>query len=106
MSIENIIRRDVLLKPLTTMKTGGPASYFAEPSNEEEIIELIKFANDNNLKTFILGNGSNVIADDDGFDGCIISCTWILDYFHMADIVRLDIFQFVQIGQFTIVEVD
>ena len=72
MSIENIIRRDVLLKPLTTMKTGGPASYFAEPSNEEEIIELIKFANDNNLKTFILGNGSNVIADDDGFDGLII----------------------------------
>jgi UDP-N-acetylmuramate dehydrogenase len=72
MQLENIIQRDVLLKPLTTMKTGGPASYFAEPSSEEEIIELLKFAGDNNLETFVLGNGSNVIADDDGFDGLII----------------------------------
>ena len=72
MPIEDIVRRDVILKPLTTMKTGGPASYFAEPSSEEEIIELLKFAGDNNLETFVLGNGSNVIADDDGFDGLII----------------------------------
>ncbi len=72
MPIEDIIRRDVVLKPLTTMKTGGPASYFAEPSTEEEIIELLKYAKDNSLEVFILGNGSNVIADDDGFDGLII----------------------------------
>lgn len=72
MPIEDIIRKDVVLKPLTTMKTGGPAAYFAEPSCEEEIIELIKFAEDKNLEVFILGNGSNVIADDAGFDGLII----------------------------------
>ena len=72
MPIEDIIRRDVILKPLTTMKTGGPASYFAEPSCAEEIIELLKFAKDKSLEVFILGNGSNVIADDRGFDGLII----------------------------------
>ena len=72
MPIEDIIRRDVVLKPLTTMKTGGPASYFAEPSTEEEILELLKFAEDNSLEVFILGNGSNVIAEDEGFDGLII----------------------------------
>ena len=72
MDIGKIIRRDVVLKPLTTMKTGGPASHFAEPSNEEEIIELLKYAKANDLEVFILGNGSNVIADDRGFDGLII----------------------------------
>lgn len=72
MEIEKIIQRDVVLKPLTTMKTGGPASYFAEPSNEEEIIELLEYAKKNDLEVFILGNGSNVIADDAGFDGLII----------------------------------
>lgn len=72
MPVDNNIQRDVLLKPLTTMKTGGPASYFAEPSSEEEIIELLSYAKDNGLEVFILGNGSNVIADDDGFDGLII----------------------------------
>ena len=72
MPIEDIIRRDIVLKPLTTMKTGGPASYFAEPSSEEEILELLDYAKKNSLEVFILGNGSNVIADDDGFDGLVI----------------------------------
>ena len=49
MSIEDIIRRDVLLKPLTTMKTGGPASYFAEPSSEEEITGLLDYAKEHGL---------------------------------------------------------
>ena len=72
MAIEDIIRRDVPLKPLTTMKTGGPASYYAEPSSEEEILELLKYAEANSLEVFILGNGSNVIADDKGYRGLII----------------------------------
>jgi UDP-N-acetylmuramate dehydrogenase len=72
MFIEDIIRRNVELKPLTTMKTGGPAAFFAEPSSEEEIIELLSFAETQGREVFILGNGSNVIADDKGFDGLII----------------------------------
>lgn len=72
MPIEDIIRRDVVLKPLTTMKTGGPAAFFAEPSSEEEIIELLSYAEAKGIEVFILGNGSNVIADDRGFDGLII----------------------------------
>ncbi len=72
MEIEKIIRRDVILKPLTTMKTGGPAQYYAEPSNEEEILELLSYAKENALEVFILGNGSNVIADDKGYKGLII----------------------------------
>ena len=72
MDIEKIIRRDVELKPLTTMRTGGPAAYFAEPSSEEEITALLDYADKKDLEVFILGNGSNVIADDSGFDGLII----------------------------------
>lgn len=72
MDIEKIIRRDVELRPLTTMRTGGPAAYFAEPSSEEEITALLDYADKKDLEVFILGNGSNVIADDSGFDGLII----------------------------------
>ena len=54
------------------MKTGGAAAFFAEPSSEEEIIGLINFAKENSLPYFVLGNGSNVIADDDGYDGLVI----------------------------------
>lgn len=72
MDIEKIIRRDVELRPLTTMRTGGPAAYFAEPSSEEEITALLDYADKKDLEVFILGNGSNVIADDSGYDGLII----------------------------------
>lgn len=72
MAIEDIIKNNVILKPMTTMKTGGPASHFAEPSSEEEIIGLLDYAEAQGLEVFILGNGSNVIADDAGFDGLII----------------------------------
>ncbi len=72
MDIEKIIRRNVELRPLTTMRTGGPAAYFAEPSSEEEITALLDYADKKDLEVFILGNGSNVIADDSGFDGLII----------------------------------
>ena len=72
MDIREIIRENVPLKPLTTMRTGGRASFMAEPSCEEEITELLDYAARNGLEVFILGNGSNVIADDDGFDGLVI----------------------------------
>lgn len=72
MAIEDIIQRNVVLKPFTTMKTGGAAAYFAEPSSEEEIKALLDHARVNNIDTFILGNGSNVIAADAGYDGLVI----------------------------------
>jgi len=66
------IRENVLLKPMMTMRTGGPARFFAEPSSTQEIIELLNYAEEAKLEVFILGAGSNVIASDEGFDGLVI----------------------------------
>lgn len=72
MNIEELIKSKVELKPLTTMKTGGPAKFLAEPSTSNEILACLDFARDNSLEVFILGAGSNIIVDDDGFDGLVI----------------------------------
>lgn len=69
---EPAIQRDVILKPFTTFRCGGPAKYFAEPSSEEELISLLAFAKENGLETFILGLGSNILVSDEGFDGLVI----------------------------------
>ena len=66
------IQRDVILKPYTTFRCGGPAKYFAEPSSEEELVSLLEFAKENGLETFILGLGSNILVSDEGFDGLVI----------------------------------
>lgn len=63
---------DVSLKEYSTLKVGGVCKYFVRPKNEEELLKLLKYIKDNNLKYYVLGNLSNVILDDSYFDGVII----------------------------------
>ena len=63
-----MILQNVSLKNYNTFKIGGNAKYFAETDNAEEIIDLLEKYE----KVFILGNGSNVLFSDDGFDGLVL----------------------------------
>jgi len=67
------IRENFSLKKLTTMKVGGPARYFAEVLNIDELKEAIGFAHDKKLEILILGGGSNVLIADSGWDGIVIN---------------------------------
>jgi UDP-N-acetylmuramate dehydrogenase len=69
------IQENISLKEKTTLKIGGPARYFAEPQKKEEILELFRWAKEQALPVFILGNGSNVVISDSGFSGLVISLT-------------------------------
>lgn len=64
----------ISLKSLTTFKIGGLASVVAYPQSFVEFQNLIKFCVDKEIMYYILGAGSNILADDSGFDGVII-CT-------------------------------
>ena len=57
----------------TTFHIGGNAKCMVFPKTIFELKRMIKICNRNNLKYFILGNGSNVLFDDNVFDGVIIS---------------------------------
>lgn len=64
--------KDRLLKDYTTLKIGGPAWYIVEVCNKEEINKCIDIAKNCNIQTFILGNGSNVLVMDKGYEGIVI----------------------------------
>lgn len=66
------IRKNEILKPYTTFRCGGPATEFAEPSTQEEIIELLSYASSEGKEVLILGAGSNMLISDLGFDGLVI----------------------------------
>lgn len=66
------IQENITLAPYTTFKIGGPAKFFVEAKNEEELLEALQYAKNNNLEVFILGGGSNVLISDSGFDGLVI----------------------------------
>ncbi len=61
------------LKQYSTMRTGGCAKVIVFPKNIGEIVKILKICQKNREKTLILGNGSNILFDDNGFDGVIIS---------------------------------
>ena len=70
----NNIKLNVPLCRVTTMRVGGDAHFFIEPKSVLELIKTIKYCKKNKIKYYILGNGSNVIFSDDGYDGMVI-CT-------------------------------
>ena len=63
---------NVPLAGYSTFRCGGPAKFFAEPSTGEETAYLFKWVEDKGLDVFVLGNGSNCLISDDGFDGLVI----------------------------------
>lgn len=66
------IRRDVLLAPLTTMKVGGPADYFATAATVEQLQGLVAWCHEVRLPYFVLGGGSNILISDRGVRGLVI----------------------------------
>lgn len=66
------IRSNVPLAPLTTLKLGGPARFFARVKNVAQLEGASDFAHQQGLATFVLGGGSNVLFTDAGFDGLVV----------------------------------
>ena len=68
---KNIYENEPMAARLT-MKVGGPARYFFEPKDKAALTGLIRILYKENIPYYVLGNGSNVIAREEGFDGVII----------------------------------
>ena len=68
----NILKYDLSLASVCTMKTGGNAKYAFFPNDKNDIRDIISFLKNNNIKCNVIGNGSNVIYPDEGYDGAVI----------------------------------
>ncbi|HZR27725.1 MAG TPA: UDP-N-acetylmuramate dehydrogenase [Terriglobales bacterium] len=66
------IQEHVPLAPLTTFQVGGPARYFIEAQNEEDVSAAVAFARERGLQLFVLGGGSNLVVSDSGWDGVVL----------------------------------
>jgi UDP-N-acetylmuramate dehydrogenase len=66
------VQENVRLAEFTTLKIGGNARFFVRAQTEDETVEALKFATQNDFKVFILGGGSNVLISDAGFDGLVL----------------------------------
>lgn len=60
------------MKNHTTFKIGGPVDVMIIPTNEEEIIDCIKFLREKDIDFLIMGNGSNLLIRDGGIRGVVV----------------------------------
>ncbi len=67
-----IVLQDFPLARLTTVRTGGPADWFARPGTEADLLELLAWAAGEGLTVEVVGSGSNLLVADDGFRGLAI----------------------------------
>ena len=72
---EEDIKANELLSDHTSYKIGGPADIYIYPKNTDQLIGLLQILKGEKVPFFILGKGSNILASDKGFKGCIIDLT-------------------------------
>lgn len=68
----DIVEKEVPLSEFTTWNVGGPARYFCEPESLDQLRQTIAFAEEFDLETLFLGNGSNLLVSDEGFPGLAV----------------------------------
>ena len=64
--------RDVSLASKSSFRIGGGADVGAFPKNEEQMARAFALAKEFEISVFVVGNGSNLLFDDDGYRGCIV----------------------------------
>ena len=69
---EDNFNYDVNLSNYSWFNLGGNAEYFFKAKDKKQLIEFLREAKKKNLKTIILGAGSNTLFRDNGVQGAVI----------------------------------
>lgn len=70
--LEEIVETNYPLAKRTWYGLGGPADFFIRPKTIEQLQEVVRLSNENNIKMYVMGFGSNLLIDDKGVRGGVI----------------------------------
>ena len=57
----------------TSYGIGGPASAYIMPKDRDDLAKILKFAKKNRISVHFVGSGSNLLVNDHGIDGLVIT---------------------------------
>lgn len=66
------IQQNIPLAEYTTFKIGGPARYFVEIKDKDELVEAWQWAKNQGVEVMFLGGGSNILISDEGVEALIL----------------------------------
>lgn len=56
----------------TTFRIGGPAAFWCTPQDTEQLRQALRSCREVGSRVYLLGNGSNTLFADEGFDGAVV----------------------------------
>ena len=68
-----VIRCNEPLAKHTTLRVGGPADIYVEPTSEQDLAAVLASCHGHGWQLFVVGRGSNLLVRDHGFRGVVIS---------------------------------
>ena len=75
-SIPNVsVSEGVLLSEHTRFGIGGPADLFVQAASEQAFAEALRVARSSGAAYSVIGEGTNLIVSDQGFDGIVLRLT-------------------------------
>jgi UDP-N-acetylmuramate dehydrogenase len=70
--LEQIVKTNYPLAEQTWYGLGGPADYFISPRDLEQLKEVTKRCNENDVAIYVMGFGSNLLIVDEGLRAAVI----------------------------------
>lgn len=70
--LEQIVETNHSLAEHTWYGIGGPADYFVRPRTAKELKEAVMRCGENEIPTYVMGFGSNLLVSDDGLRAAVI----------------------------------
>jgi UDP-N-acetylenolpyruvoylglucosamine reductase len=73
LSSGTLLRENEPLSRRTTLRVGGRADLFIEPTSESDLARILEISKKHGMPVFMLGRGSNLLVRDGGIRGVVIS---------------------------------
>jgi UDP-N-acetylmuramate dehydrogenase len=70
--LEEIVETDYPLAKRTWYGLGGPADYFIRPKTTEQLKQVVQLCQENAIRIYVMGFGSNLLISDDGLRAAVI----------------------------------
>ncbi|UCC97635.1 MAG: UDP-N-acetylmuramate dehydrogenase [Phycisphaerales bacterium] len=70
--LEDIVETDHPLAKRTWYGLGGPADYFIRPQTTEQLKDVVRRCDENGIRMYVMGFGSNLLIEDEGLRGAVI----------------------------------
>lgn len=76
----DFVKTEEPMKNHTTFRVGGPASWYVIPKDETALAAVISLCRAEDVPYYIIGNGSNLLVSDLGYEGVIVSMSEAWNY--------------------------